>query len=945
MDIEHGFFKHELSVKSHVNKMTLENLQFEYDEDNNAIFMTDNITDYNKCSFEGLIQVIRAHFPDKLNKFTSFINTSLLVVPVIMRAPQYVMYNGVRKLKIHQVSVIYQNILYVIGPEFYEKEITNIKSHPEIALFRGIIRRFISVSVSQMSRLLKTSKASMARNMQSHRVANSGRCIIVPSPDLKIDEVHIPRHLMYEACREEFIKYLEKVLEVSPEKAEYIYKIESNSAEVQRYFDDFVNGDGKNYKGKYVLINRNPTLYELNVMTCKVKLTNDYAMGIPILLCQPFGGDFDGDTFSFYVIPNESTDFMVDAMSPKNLVYYKKNYKPLFLPTHEMMQGLIYGTKVILNDKLLEFSSLEEAEEYRKNNRDFRYQTVFLLNGKQTTIARELLSDYFGTDINEYLKGFENNLDAKNIIPLYCKLDQFEDRVDRIHKIQEFSLKLATISGATAPTLSQLYLGIDKSKLEIIKEIENDSKLSTHEKDIKIRELYSQFIIEESSKFDSSVRTQVSESSRAKISQLLNISLPQLNVGPDKESSVSTTTLIEGMKSVDYENLAVENRAVQDIKVNAVPLSGNLTRQFVFLASSYSYSPEKDEKNKGIILKQSEALGRTRIDGSIVTESDVKSNPDKEVRVRSIVTSSTPDVSVITSDMISDLVSFKEGSHIGISLISSLTEGLTQSGLSLKHGGSLFNLDPLSKLVAPEDCTVSLTDDWIILNGSVEYRYPKPSNFTVNFNPTGVYRKGETIGVSYHIFTSAYRLSCLIKLCEARGVRSPKSFTRNKVLISDCYAVKSGKIRYQKRGDTMKITIGELTYSYNKECMYLFPDGASVRAGDRICTGVMDMQSIAGKTNDYIKTFYFFKKQFEELIEGINPELIEFLYTLIVRNASGRVTVKKVISAIHEKESVFTRLAFEDAKKSFRKIGPEGEEFIPDTLSQVLLSLLFNDLI
>lgn len=943
-DIETPYFKEKNEgSKSHIKESTLENLQFEYDEENDAILMTDKITDYNKCSFEGLIQVIRSHYPDKLSDFTSYINTSVLVVPVVMRAPQYVMYDGKRKLKIHQVSVIYQNILYAIGPEFYENELANFKSSPEVALFRGIIRRFITTSVATMSRLLKPSKASMARNMQSNRLSNSGRCIIVPSPDLKVDEVYIPRHLMYEACREEFIEYLEIVFETTPEKAEYIYKVEATSAEVQKHFDDYINGDGGADKGKYVVINRNPTLYELNIMVCKVKLTNDYAMGIPLLLCQPFGGDFDGDTFSFYAIPKQSTEFMVDAMSPRNLIYYKKNHKPLFLPTHEMMQGLIFGTRTILNDNLLEFSSLEEAEDFRKHNRNFKYQTVFLLNGNQTTIAREIIGSYFGTNLNDYLNGLERILDAKNIVPLYCKLDQYQDRVERIQGIQEFALKLATISGATAPTLSHLYLGIDHSKLDDIKKIEEDERLSDSEKDVKIRELYSAFVEEESSKFDDSVRTQISDSSRSKISQLLNISLPQLNVGPDKKSSVTVSTLIEGKNPADYEKLAIENRAVQDIKVGAVPLSGNLTRQFVFLASSYSYSPAKDEKNKGIVIRQGDAMGRTRIDGTIVTEAESKSSPNKEIKVRSIVTSSTPTEPIVTSDMISNRIAYKDDSHVGISLISSLTEGLTQSGLSLKHGGALFNLDPLSKIVAPEDCTVSITDSWIILNGSKEYKFPKPSNFTQNFNPTGVYKKGETVGASYHIFTPSYRLDCLITLCEARGIKSTKSFARNKVLVSDCYAVNSGTIKYQTMGDTLKVTIGGATYSYNKESLYLFPDGAQVNAGDRICTGVVSIRSIVGKTRNYVDTFYFFRKQFDELIEGMNPELIEFLYTLIVRNVSGRISVKKVISAIHEKDSIFTRLAFEDAKKTFKKIGPEGEEFTSDTITMVLMSLLFNN--
>ena len=917
----------------------LEICQFIYDKSDNSIIVTDDIDNFFECSYEGLLQIIMNHFPEKVNVYSSYINTSILVVPIIMRPPHYTLKNGESELEMHVTSVVYQNIIYAIQV-FYEQNFQSLKSEADKSLFRALLRKFITKSVSTLSGLIRSSKENMARVMQSNRLSNSGRCTIVPAPDLKVDEVYVPRHLMYEACREEFVDYIQNHYECSHEKAEILYKIEANSSAIQELFEAYINGNGKDDKGKYVIINRNPTLYEYNMMACKVKLTNDYTMGIPLLLCAPFGGDFDGDSMSFYCVPKVSTDLIVDEMSPRNLVYYKKNMKPLFTPSHEIMHGLIIATKCIMPEEIMSFDSIDDAVEYKKKHRAFKYQTVFSLLGKQTTIGREIFGEYFGTDLNGYLNGFDKHLTADNVIPLYCKLSDFEDRVDRIQKIQEFALLITTTSGATAPKLTDLYMDINRTYLDRMKEVEESKILSEKEKEIKIRTIYDEFIKEQTSKVDATVRIHIEESSRAKLSQLLSIMLPQLNVGPDSKAYVSNTMLINGQNPRDYEHHAIENRAVQDIKVSAVPMSGNLTRQFVFLASAYYFSEMTDEKNAGILMKKKDAYGRTLIDGTLVE----KSTSDELVRVRSIVTSTYINEPIITTDMIPNLIKYKDKSRAGISMISSLTEGLTQAGLSLKHGGFLFNLDPLSKVVAPENVVVSLTDDWIVMTGKKIYKYPKPENFILNYVDGNKYKKGETVGVSYHIFTPAYKLDCVIELCEARKIVSKKKFAKNQVLKSECYAYNDGTIKYVQgpRGE-IQVFIGDIQYRYNPESMYLFPDGAQVKKYDRICTGVLDLKELIDHLTDYVDAFYYFRLQFNELIGGMAPELIEFLFTLIVKRLNGKLTVKKVLSAIHESKSIYTTLAFEDPKKTLNKIGPSGIPFIDDTMTRVLLSLIVNN--
>lgn len=928
-----------LDINHLICQKTLELCQFNYIEDSNLIEVTDNIDDSSKCSFEGLLHIFMSYFPNKVKEFLQYINMNILVLPIIVRAPYWEVYSGIRRLKTHNLTSIYKNLIFAIE-EFYKIESAKFINQIDLAMFKGLMRRFISQSISDLSQLLKTSKENLARTMQSNRLTNSGRCTIIPAPDLKIDEVYIPRHLMYEACREEFIKYLEITLQCSPVKAKYLYRLESNTNEIQRLFDDYINGD-KERKGKYVIINRNPTLYELSMMACKVKLTEDYTMGLPLQLCKPFNADFDGDQMAFYVVKDESTDEIIETMSPKNIIYYKKNQEPVFMPTHEIMQGLIIATKCILTDNPLQFDDIKDVISYKKSSREFKYQTVFLLNGKETTLGREILSEYFGTNLTEYLNGFDKYLTASKCSALYSKLEDFEDRVERISKIQDFSLRLVTLSGATTPSISEMYSDIDPKYTAEFDAIDKNPILSDKEKEIKLREAFSNFLDTESKKLPEGVVLSVTESSRAKLDQLFSVVFPQLIIGPDRKAEISKTSLIQGMNPSSYEKLAIEIRALQDIKVISVPASGYITRQFEYLANNFKYSSEIDENNIGIKLPKNKAFGRTKLDGSIVG----KTNSEDLVTVRSIVTSTAPKF-ILTSDMVSKLIKYKEGSSIGSSLITSLTEGLTSAGLALKHKGSFTNLDPKSRLEAKESCTVTLTDLWIIVNGvSGQSLYPKPNNFMLNYSIDNSYLKGDTIGYAYHAVTPSYIQDCIINLTKARGTVPKKLIARNKVIVSDCYAFNSGKIHYIYSGsnEITSVTIDGISYRYNPNCLYLFKEGSYVNKYDRICTGVLDLDNAFTKLNNYIESFYYFKLQFDELVPKISSELIEFLYVLITTKKGSRAILKGVINSIENTNSIYTTTAFGNAKKVFKNIKPFGVPFQADVMALLTLPGLFKN--
>jgi len=923
--------------------------QWNWDDKNECLVISDNITDFTKCSYEGLIKIISEKFPDKLKEYRAYINQYILVVPLVIRAPQLRLVDGVRRLDNHYTSTVYRNIIYAIE-EYYKNTFQTMKTESGKAIFRGSLRKLITSSLDQLSQLMRSSKDNLARYMQKNRLPNSGRCVIVPDPSLKADEVMIPRHLMYETCRDEFIQFIADKKGIGLKEAELIYKTQATLDEVQRMFDEYIDGDGTPNSGKYVIINRAPSLHEFSMFSCKVKLTNDYTMKIPMVLCEGFNADFDGDQMAYYVVPNDKNELINNALSARNRFYYRKNQSILYRPKGDMMHGLTLATKLDPVAKPQIFDSLAEAIEYKRSNPGFRTQTECIINGCRTTIGRETLSELFGKDVNAYLRSLKaNNLTAKNVIYLYTQLSDVDDRLERIQKIQEYALNIVTISGATSTKISDLYIDIDKEYLDRIKAIEEKDDIDPKTKELAIREIYHEFEKVQLSKIPEGLKMIIDETGRAKSTELRDMAVQRLQVSPYNEYHITDTTLAEGMSQEDYEWHAIENRSTQVIKQGAVPQSGYLTRQFIYLASEYTYMDATDDENEGILIEEKDAKGRTTVEGKLLESVDLKST--KLIKVRSIITSKQ-EKNIITKDMISPITKYNEGSRIGMSLITSVTEQLTQSGLALKHGGSLFNLDfdeddGYGCFIAPEDGKVELTPDWVLFNSTNSnkiYKYPKGEKFVMKYSPDDTFKKGQIFGVDYNSVTPAYKLDSVIKLLGAKSTTMRKSFANNKKEFSCCYAAKDGYIHYTLQDGWIYVDIDGDDYWYDPSCSYYLPDGTFVHKGDRICTGTLNLAALSEKVDNYIDLYYIFRKQFKELMgDGLTDELIEFLYVLVARQTEDGTLVQSVTKNIFDSESFYKTLAFQDSRKSFDKIGYEGLDFVADPITAVMLSLINND--
>ena len=245
-----------------------------------------------------------------------------------------------------------------------------------------------------------------------------------------------------------------------------------------------------------------------------------------------------------------------------------------------------------------------------------------------------------------------------------------------------------------------------------------------------------------------------------------------------------------------YENIEIRFKR---------PVSGYLTRQLSFLLNSYVYHSEgEDTDNPGILIPRYKALGRTAPNGEVYpTTFTGKPSEDDLVPVRSIVTKRKGDLNTITPDLIG-IYKFKDltdGSALGISFATSLTESTTQEILGLKHGGHERVLDKTGYLKAPKACTFREEGKFIYLKvRGKELKYPRPSNLVTLGKDK--FEEGENVCCAYITSSPIMRLRSLLKVINAKAGKALRYYEKDDIICEEKNEKNDEKIVVEKEGIT-----------------------------------------------------------------------------------------------------------------------------------------------
>lgn len=204
---------------------------------------------------------------------------------------------------------------------------------------------------------LKGKQGRFRGNLSGKRVDFSGRTVISPDPNLKIDEVAVPdrvaKVLTYpEKCTRYNRQKLQKLILNGPNVhpgANYVLK-QNEVAKRNLKFGDRVKL-AKNLRigdvverhiedGDVVLFNRQPSLHRLSILSHYAKVRPWRTFRLNECVCTPYNADFDGDEMNLHVPQTEEARAeAINLMGVKNNLLTPKSGEPIIAATQDFITG------------------------------------------------------------------------------------------------------------------------------------------------------------------------------------------------------------------------------------------------------------------------------------------------------------------------------------------------------------------------------------------------------------------------------------------------------------------------------------------------------------------------------------------------------------------------------------------------------------------------------
>lgn len=204
---------------------------------------------------------------------------------------------------------------------------------------------------------LKGKRGLFRGNLLGKRVDYSGRSVIVVGPTLSLDECGLPKQMALELFKPFVISgLLKRELAFNIRGATRL--IEDETPEVWEILEEVI-------KGKYVLLNRAPTLHRLGIQAFRPKLIEGNAVHVHPLVCTAFNADFDGDQMAVHVPLSEEAQMEAREImaSDKNILKPGSGDLTVVAKLLDIVLGCYWMTKELpgeLGEKKM-FSSPNEA--------------------------------------------------------------------------------------------------------------------------------------------------------------------------------------------------------------------------------------------------------------------------------------------------------------------------------------------------------------------------------------------------------------------------------------------------------------------------------------------------------------------------------------------------------------------------------------------------------
>jgi DNA-directed RNA polymerase subunit beta' len=497
--------------------------------------------------------------------------------------------------------------------------------------------------LKSLSDMLKGKQGRFRQNLLGKRVDYSGRSVIVAGPELKINQCGLPKMMALELFKPFVIGEL-----IAREEAHNIRSatrmIETGETVVWDALDTVI-------QGKYVLLNRAPSLHRLSIQAFQPVLIEGRAIQLHPLVCKGFNADFDGDQMAVHLPLSDAAQ-----AEAKNIMAANRNLlKPADgSPILHIEQDIVLGCYYLTYERpgkraeTKAYSSLDEASmafDAGIIQLQSRVKVPFRGEIRETTLGRLYFNETFPEDFPYQDEPMTKKRLQKVMAAVYAKYGQ-EHTAEIADDLKDVGFRYATMSG----------LSMGMEDFEPIKGLE-EVIASGEERSASISEQYEQgfitdeerhrLIIENWTKIDSRVQNMLSEQmqdqdgsmaiaitsgARGNVSQM-KMSVGMLGVFQDATGQVIELPIksgyIQGLTPLEYfTGTRGTRKAVIDIALKTAD-AGYLTRRLVDVSQDvFTFGDEDDASDPGFAMLRADATAigvsyASRLEGRYAAE-DVK---------------------------------------------------------------------------------------------------------------------------------------------------------------------------------------------------------------------------------------------------------------------------------------------------------------------------------
>ncbi len=312
--------------------------------------------------------------------------------------------------------------------------------------------------LKSISDMLKGKQGRFRQNLLGKRVDYSGRSVIVVGPKLKINQCGLPKQMALELFKPFVISWLIR--------GEYAHNIRSATRLIEA--GDAIVWDALDavIEGKYVLLNRAPSLHRLSIQAFMPVLVEGKAIQLHPLVASGFNADYDGDQMAVHLpLSDDAQAEARELMSAVNNLLKPADGSPVLNINQDIVLGnyyLTYNKPSAQTDTRQVFANSRDAE-LAYDMGKLQLQSPIRVRAKgeirNTTLGRVFFNEILPEDF-PYNDNVQNKKELKKVLAQIFDKYGAEETAKTADRMKGLAFRFATTSAVS--TGMQDYLNFDE---------------------------------------------------------------------------------------------------------------------------------------------------------------------------------------------------------------------------------------------------------------------------------------------------------------------------------------------------------------------------------------------------------------------------------------------------------------------------------------------------